>query len=243
MTISSRSIKESKASVTTGSNCDPLPFAISSKTLSLGKCCFNRASVSEGFPLEGKLSAQQTDEVSSVSNLQFFCQKIYISVSIRQISDRNGATSSGPHGPPCPGRCRSPLWLKICHWHIFFTRRALKGKARSLVPILKFPPMGSGPIGGNCPFRIPSSLTRGYVCADRKAPRSSHIGVNAARPLIQLQAYLNGVVVLLLALDGVLHLLVPVEMAVFLRAGSVLNQLTKSSHIATDHAPSICAVV
>jgi len=28
----------------------------------------------------------------------------------------------------CPGRSRSPLWLKICHWHIFFTRRALKGK-------------------------------------------------------------------------------------------------------------------
>ena len=27
---------------------------------------------SEGFPLEGKLSAQQTDEVSAISNLQFF---------------------------------------------------------------------------------------------------------------------------------------------------------------------------
>ena len=30
-----------------------------------------------------------------------------------------------PSRSTSPGRCRSPLWLKMYHWYIFFTRRAL----------------------------------------------------------------------------------------------------------------------
>ena len=67
--------------------------------------------MSEGFPLEGKLSAEQTDEVSPMANLQLFRQKISVSASIMQNSDSNGATSSGSDEPPSPPRGR--LWVAL----------------------------------------------------------------------------------------------------------------------------------